>query len=106
MVGYTGGVPFLYDVIRTLREQEPSLRARGVVGASVFGSVARGEATTESDIDILVDLDPSRHVSVFGLIGIKHHLADVFGQPVDVVTRRGLKPSVRPSIERELVDVF
>jgi predicted nucleotidyltransferase len=99
-------VPSLHDVIRTLREQEPSLRARGVVRAAVFGSVVRGEATNESDIDVLVDLDPSRRLSVFGLIAIKHHLDDVFGRPVDVVSRRGLKASVRPSVERELVDAF
>jgi predicted nucleotidyltransferase len=106
LVGYTGEVPFLHDVIRTLREQEPSLRAQGVVRAAVFGSVARGEATNESDIDILVDLDANRRVSVFGLIAIKHHLDDVFGRPVDVVSRRGLKASVQPWVERELVDAF
>jgi uncharacterized protein len=77
-----------------------------VIRAAVFGSVARDEANDESDIDVLVDLDPNRHLSVFDLIGIKHHLDDVFGRRVDVVSRRGLKASIRPAVERELVDAF
>jgi predicted nucleotidyltransferase len=46
------------DVIARLKEAEPALRARGIRSAAVFGSVARGEERPDSDIDILVEIDP------------------------------------------------
>jgi predicted nucleotidyltransferase len=55
----------LESVIGTLRAQEPALRAMGVSLAAVFGSIARGEATDRSDIDVLVELDPARRLSLF-----------------------------------------
>jgi predicted nucleotidyltransferase len=96
----------LEDVISTLRAEEPNLRAMGVARAAVFGSIARGEATERSDIDVLIDLDPARKLSLFDFIGIKHYLDDTFGYPVDLVSRRGINPLVLPAIERDLVRVF
>jgi predicted nucleotidyltransferase len=78
----------------------------GVSLAAVFGSIARGEASAGSDIDLLVDLDPARHLSLFEFIGIKHYLDDAFGAPVDLVSRRGVSPSILSAIERDMVRVF
>ena len=55
----------LKDVLETLRAHEADLRRLGVAHAAVFGSFARGETRTESDIDVLVELDEKRPIGVF-----------------------------------------
>ena len=73
------------QVIATLKEREADLRALGVVHAALFGSVARGEQRPDSDIDILVDLDPKAVRTIIDYVGIKEYIADLFDEPVDVV---------------------
>ncbi len=67
----------------------------------VFGSVARGTDTTNSDLDLLVDLDP--HVGLIGLIGLERELAELLGRPVDVVPVRSLKSALAPTILSEAI---
>jgi len=67
--------------------------ARGVSELRVFGSVARGEATRASDIDLLVDLGPGR--TLIDLIGFKHDAERILGRSVDVATPALMKPRVR-----------
>lgn len=62
---------------------------RGASNVRIFGSVARGEADSKSDIDILVDLEPGR--SLLDLGGLLMDLEDLLGHNVDVVTERGLR---------------
>ncbi len=69
----------------------------------VFGSVARGEADRESDIDFLVELEPGR--SLLGLGGLQMELESLLGRRVDVVTARGLKARIRERVLREAVRV-
>lgn len=60
---------------------------RGASNVRIFGSIARGEADSKSDIDLLVDLEPGR--SLFDLGGLLMYLQDLLGHKVDVVTERG-----------------
>jgi predicted nucleotidyltransferase len=69
----------------------------------VFGSVARGEADQESDIDFLVELEPGR--SLLDLGGLQMELESLLGRRVDVVTARGLKARIRERVLREAVPV-
>ena len=69
------------QVIATLKEREADLRALGVVHAALFGSVARGEQRPDSDIDILVDLDPKAVHTIIDYVGIKEYIADLFDKP-------------------------
>jgi uncharacterized protein len=94
------------DVIARLREAEPALRARGIRRAAVFGSVARGEDRPESDIDIMIEIDPEAHVTIYDYVGLKELVANLFDQPVDVVDREGLKPFVRPAAIRDAIYAF
>ena len=94
------------QVIATLRAHEGELRQRGVRHAALFGSVARELARPASDIDILVELDPSVPVGVFDYVAITQYLADLFPVRVDVANRKGLKPLVRPRVERDAVYAF
>lgn len=67
----------------------------------VFGSVARGEASPDSDIDILVSF--SEPVGLFHFLRLRAALAEALGHPVDLVTQDALKPAFRESILKEAV---
>ena len=94
------------DVIDTLVGHKEELRARGVRHAALFGSVARDEAGPESDIDIMVELDPEAKIDVFQYAGIKMYIEGLFGAPVDVVDREALKPAVRIPATSDAIYVF
>ncbi len=74
---------------------------RGAYNVRVFGSVARGEADSKSDIDLLVDLEPGR--SLFDLGGLLMDLQDLLGKHLDVVTERGLRERIRERVLKEAV---
>ena len=78
-------------------------RARGASRVRVFGSVARGDATEDSDIDFLVDLEPDR--SLFDLGGLLMDLQDLLQRNVDVVTERGLRPRVAQRVLADAVEL-
>jgi predicted nucleotidyltransferase len=69
-------VLYLYDEqpgsLETLRRSEHALRARGVRRAALFGSVARGENRPGSDIDIMVEIDPEAHITVFDYVASRN----------------------------------
>ena len=96
----------LSGVLGVLRLNETRLRDMGVLHAAVFGSVARGEARPDSDIDVLIDLDSTRTIGVFEYARIKLSLAELLGSACDVVNRTGLKPLLRDNILRDAVDAF
>jgi predicted nucleotidyltransferase len=95
-----------YHAIATLRRHERDLRARGVRHAAVFGSVARGDNRPDSDLDIMIDVDPDAHLTVFGYVGLKEYVAGLFEGRVDVVSRDGLKPYVRPAATADAIYAF
>jgi hypothetical protein len=83
-----------------LAELMPEARARfGVRELAVFGSVARGDASEASDLDVLVDF--VGNATFDGFMGLKFFLEDTLGVKVDLVTRAALKPRLRVRIEAE-----
>ena len=93
-------------VIAILRAHEPWLRAAGIRTLSLFGSVARGEARPDSDIDIMVEIAPDFPMDVFQYVGVVHAIEDLFPLPVDVSNLTAQKPHVRPSAQRDAVYAF
>jgi predicted nucleotidyltransferase len=90
-------------ILKRLRDSKPTLlKEFPLRRMALFGSVARGQATAGSDIDILVDVDPS-----IGLrfVTLAERLEDLLGHSVDLVSRRALKPLLWQQIEAELIDV-
>lgn len=93
-----------HDVISGLQRLLPELRARyGVSHLLLFGSIARGDDTQNSDIDLLVEFD--RPVSLFGLASLKAYLERELGGPVDVGTVDSLRPQYRDEVLAEALRV-
>ncbi|MGA9626161.1 MAG: nucleotidyltransferase family protein [Bryobacteraceae bacterium] len=96
----------LDDILETLRAHEGELRRFGVSHAAVFGSVARGEARVDSDIDVLVELDQDRPMGIFEYARLKLYIDEILNGAADVVNRRTIKPLLRDSILRGAVHAF
>ncbi|MBA3390330.1 MAG: nucleotidyltransferase family protein [Rubrobacter sp.] len=92
------------QMVKEKREEILRIAARhGARDVRVFGSVSRGEADLESDVDFLVELEPGR--SLLDLGGLQVELESLLGCRVDVVTARGLKARIRERVLREAVPV-
>lgn len=96
----------LDGILATLRAHADQLRDRGIAHAAVFGSVARGEDGRDSDVDLLVTLDPGAEMDLFDFAGIAADLREWIGRPVDLAVRDRLKEHVRPAALRDAVDAF
>ena len=76
---------------------------------AVFGSTVRGEATSKSDLDLLIRLKPSGQrprLGLFKLMEIEAALAKKLGRDVDLVTEDSLSPYIRPYVEKEKVVIY
>lgn len=98
-------------VIAKLREHEAELRAAGAEHLSLFGSVARGDATADSDLDVLVKLSEPVIQSGFGYFSalaiLQERITDITGYDnVDVVAEPLTKDNVRRSVEKDRAIAF
>lgn len=91
------------NLIDLLRANMEELHRLGIRSISLFGSVARGESTPGSDIDLLVDLEPPYTFDRY--IQALFYIEDLLGCPVDLVMQETLKPRARPSVEQEAIRV-
>lgn len=94
------------EVIAILRAHADELRARGVIRLALFGSCLRDDAHEESDIDVLVDLDPGRELSLIDFADLRLRMNELLGHEVDLVLRDKLKPYLRGEILAEARDVL
>src|ERR1035438_7445849 len=76
-------------------------RRFGVKELALFGSAARGEMNPESDIDLMVEFAPGQRVGLIRFEELAEELESLAGRKVDLATRRGLKPWVRPAILKD-----
>jgi predicted nucleotidyltransferase len=94
------------EIIARLRENEATLRKRGVAHAALFGSRARGDQGPESDTDIMIEFDPTARITIFDYANLKAYIAALFDGGVDVVNRDGLKPYVKPAATVDAIYAF
>jgi hypothetical protein len=92
----------IYEILAAKREEILHIAAKyGAYNIRIFGSVARGEADVNSDIDFLVEMETGR--SLFDLGGLLMELQEILGCEVDVVTEKGLRSRIRERVLNEAV---
>ena len=82
----------------------PILKRRGVLKATLFGSVAAGDAGPASDVDLL--LECPRGFDLFDLTGLKEELEEAVGRKVDFAFEKRLKPGLKRHVSQSLYPVF
>lgn len=91
------------SVLTILKQHQATLKTLGVRSLALFGSVARDQARPDSDVDLLVELEPPLTFDQY--MTVKFYLEDHLGTSVDLVTYDGLKPYIRARVEREAIHV-
>jgi predicted nucleotidyltransferase len=94
------------DVVATLRAHEAELRAAGIRRMVLFGSVARGEADADSDVDLAVRLDSAARIDLVRLSGLETDIAELLGRKVDLLPEPIEKVRLRANIDRDGKLVF
>jgi hypothetical protein len=92
-----------------LRLNEDELRRCGVAHAALFGSLARGDQNSNSDIDVLLRFDPQAPITLWDYAGLKRRVARMLKTPakrIDVIDLDGMSAHVRPAVERDAVYAF
>lgn len=91
------------DVLKKLEVNLPEIRERfGIETIGIFGSVARGEDTPESDVDVLYRFYPNR-IDYFAFLDLADYLKDLFGRKVDLVSLDDLRPLFRKYAEPDMI---
>jgi len=97
----------LETVISILRKNRETLTSRGIKHIAVFGSLARGEANSESDVDLAVDLNYDMKLGISDFHLIREYIADLLKTDVDLVSVPvRFKPRLQAAIERDRVAAF
>ena len=93
-------------VIATLRAHEAELRQAGLRSVSLFGSVARGETETDSDIDLAAEFDPAARMDLLQLTALERRIAELLGSPVDLLPEPAEKSRLQDQINRDRLRAF
>ena len=94
------------QTVAKLQSYADAIKALGATSLFLFGSIARNENNSNSDLDLFVDYDPNGKFNALDLVDIKLLLEDRLGLEVDVTTRDSLHPMLRDDIEKSAVRVF
>jgi predicted nucleotidyltransferase len=93
------------DLVERILSHKSEIQNFGVKKLSLFGSFVRDEATTESDVDLLVEM-PAERKRLKNFMGLIYYLEEITGRSVEVVTPQGLSPYIGPHILKTVEDVF
>jgi uncharacterized protein len=97
----TSTADLLERIIGTLRTHEAELRLAGIRHLSLFGSVARGDATAASDVDLAAEFDPAAQIDLFRLTALERRLGEILGRRVDLLPDPPEKQRLRANIDRD-----
>ena len=93
------------EATRLLKQHEAEFRKLGVMRLYLFGSTARDEARTDSDVDLFFD-HPRGELGLYGLMDIKETAGKILGRCTDIMTRGSLHRALRAEIEASALRVF
>ncbi len=96
--------PERFDVKALAITANPILRKHGVISAAVFGSVARGEATSESDVDFLVEYEEG--TDMLDVIRLRHELETTLGCSVDLVSKKYVRPIMKEEVFSQAIPIM
>ena len=94
------------DIGATIARAAPELRAAGLAALYLFGSQVRGDASANSDIDLLFDVVEDWNFSLLDQASLMVRLESILGRKVDFIERRALRPRIRERIELEMVKLL
>jgi len=95
----------MHITIQEIKEKaNPILKRSDVLRSSVFGSAARGEMTTDSDIDFLVEFPKGK--TLLDLVDLKMQLEEAFKNPVDIITYKSIHPLLKNLIRKDEVAIL
>jgi hypothetical protein len=94
------------EIISRIRKRADAIRAEGATALYLFGSVARDQAQSDSDVDVFVDYDPRSTFSLLNLSGIRLIIMDELGRDVDITTGTSLHPRLKKKILAEAIRVL
>ena len=93
------------EVISALKQEAATIRRFRATALYLFGSAARDELGSDSDVDLYLDYDPADPPDLIEMSQLSRHLAKVLSRDVDLGTRNGLHPRLRADIERESIRI-
>ena len=91
------------NVLKKLSENRQLLKSYGVKDIRLFGSVARGEAEAGSDVDLLVEFEPSAHIGMFEFSRLRRELSQLLNCRIDLATPNARHKSMKEEILREAI---
>jgi len=94
------------EIISKLRSSAAALRAEGVTKLAIFGSRARGDARPDSDLDVLIEVDPQSKFSLLNLSGVGLIVEEITGLKAQVAMQRSLDPRMAERIADDVIEVF
>ncbi len=94
------------EIIAALRREAPLFRQEGVRSVALFGSQARGDARPDSDVDLLVDYEPTARVSLVDFARLQRVLSERIGGKVQLTKTPVKRPSLRAAIEADAIRVL
>ncbi|CAN5591807.1 nucleotidyltransferase family protein [soil metagenome] len=93
------------EVFQRLRTNQQKFEHFPIQSLAIFGSVARNEARSDSDVDILVEFTKDAHIGLFEFVRLQRLLSDILGAPVDLATPDALRKELREQILAEALPV-
>ena len=94
------------EIIAAIRKNAEAIRAEGVTKLAIFGSRARGDNRADSDIDVLIEVEPDISFSILDLIGVEQIIQDATGLPAQATMRRSMPPRFAQRIANDILEVF